>query len=76
MGRGETRTEDDLVRRPLKRAEFGVVLITRQAETGWADGLVTYRNAIIGHARMGRVAGSARSAGTSSHSSADHDAGP
>ena len=41
-----------------------------------AYGLATYRNAIIGHARMGRVAGSARSAGTSSHSSADHDAGP
>jgi len=47
MSRGKSRREDDLVRRPLKRAEFGVVFITRQAETGWRDGLATYRNAIV-----------------------------
>ena len=47
MTRGKARREDDLVRRPLKRAEYGIVFITRQAEKGWKDGLATYRNAIV-----------------------------
>lgn len=37
----------DPVRRPLKRAEFEIVHITRQAEKGWRDGLATYRNALV-----------------------------
>ncbi|MFT4187827.1 MAG: hypothetical protein QM621_04530 [Aeromicrobium sp.] len=35
------------VERPLKRAEFEIVFITRQAEKGWRDGLATFRNTIV-----------------------------
>ncbi len=35
------------VPRPLKRAEYEIVHISRQAEVGWRDGLATYRNAIV-----------------------------
>lgn len=34
------------VPRPIKRAEFEIVHITRQAEVGWRDGLATYRNVL------------------------------
>lgn len=47
MTGAKPRREDDLVRRPLKRAEYGIRFITRQAEKGWKDGLATYRNAIV-----------------------------
>lgn len=35
------------VSRPLKKAEFEIVHISRQAEVGWRDGLATYRNALV-----------------------------
>lgn len=47
MTGGKSRREDNLVRRPLKRAEYGIVFISRQAEKGWKDGLAAYRNAMV-----------------------------
>lgn len=41
------RDRDNLVPRPLKKAEYEIVFITRQAEKGWRDGLATFRNAIV-----------------------------
>lgn len=35
------------VPRPLKRAEYEIVHISRQAEEGWRDGLATHRNAVV-----------------------------
>lgn len=35
------------VPRPLKRGEFELVHISRQAEVGWRDGLATWRNAFV-----------------------------
>ncbi|GIH72384.1 hypothetical protein Mth01_46370 [Sphaerimonospora thailandensis] len=33
--------------RPLKRSEYEIVFITRQAEKGWRDCLATARNAVV-----------------------------
>lgn len=41
------KDRNDTVARPLKRAEYEIVFITRQAEKGWTDGLATFRNAIV-----------------------------
>jgi hypothetical protein len=41
------RVSKDTVPRPVKRAEYEIVLITRQAEVGWRDALATYRNAVV-----------------------------
>jgi hypothetical protein len=46
VSQGERSTREPVVR-PLKRAEFQIVHITRQAEKGWRDGLATYRNALV-----------------------------
>jgi hypothetical protein len=35
------------VPRPLKKAEYEIVHISRQAEVGWRDGLATFRNALV-----------------------------
>lgn len=45
--RRSERREDELVRRPLKRVEYGLVFITSQAEKGWRDALAVYRNPIV-----------------------------
>lgn len=33
--------------RPLKRAEYEIVHISRQAEVGWRDALATSKNALV-----------------------------
>lgn len=35
------------IERPLKRAEYGLVFITRAAEKGWSDAVATKRNVIV-----------------------------
>jgi hypothetical protein len=37
----------DAVARPLKRSEYEIVFITRDAEKGWTDCLATVRNAVV-----------------------------
>lgn len=35
------------VSRPLRKVEYEIVLVSRQAEKGWRDALATYRNAVV-----------------------------
>lgn len=35
------------VPRPLKKVEYEIVHVSRQAEVGWRDGLATHRNALV-----------------------------
>jgi len=41
------RKKVDPLSRPLKRAEYGIFFISRQADKGWSDQLATSRNAVV-----------------------------
>ena len=44
---GKTQRDVSLVSRPLRKVEYEIVHISRQAEKGWRDALATHRNAVV-----------------------------
>jgi len=44
---GKTHRDDSLVSRPLRKVDYEIVHISRQAEKGWRDALATHRNAVV-----------------------------